>query len=209
MAAYPYVTVPGHLQKFMKHIQKAGVPDKVTLKYLKQSGFTSSNDRKIRDVLKFIGFLDGNYVPTDKWRHYRDKRKAGTVLARALKDGYSELYHTFSDAHRKDNEALTNFFRAHTEVGERALSGMVSSFNALADLADFSTLDEGEPATPEVGLKAGEAGTPPATQVTTATRSAGDGLTVNVNIEIGVPATDDPEVYEKFFEAMKKHLLSD
>ncbi|HKJ88949.1 MAG TPA: DUF5343 domain-containing protein, partial [Gammaproteobacteria bacterium] len=142
MAAFPYTTVPGHLQKFMKHITSTGVPQKVTYKYLKQVGFTSSNDRSIRDILQFIGFLDHNYAPTDRWKAYRDKRKRKVALARGIKEGYSALYHTYPDAHRKDNEALTNFFRAHTEVGERALSGMVSTFNTLAELADFDALEQ-------------------------------------------------------------------
>lgn len=33
-------------------------------------------------------------------------------------------------------------------------------------------------------------------------------MTINLNIQLTVPETTDEEVYNKFFEAMKKHLLS-
>ncbi|MGJ8666619.1 MAG: hypothetical protein ACSHW7_09655 [Patiriisocius sp.] len=36
----------------------------------------------------------------------------------------------------------------------------------------------------------------------------GNGVTINLNIQLTVPETTDEKVYDKFFEAMKKHLLS-
>ena len=34
------------------------------------------------------------------------------------------------------------------------------------------------------------------------------GMTVNINIQLQIPATDKAEIYDSFFAAMKKHLLS-
>jgi hypothetical protein len=36
---------------------------------------------------------------------------------------------------------------------------------------------------------------------------SGDGLTININIQLQIPATDDATVYEKLFEAMNKTIL--
>jgi hypothetical protein len=33
-------------------------------------------------------------------------------------------------------------------------------------------------------------------------------MTVNINIQLQIPATDKAETYDSFFAAMKKHLLS-
>lgn len=38
--------------------------------------------------------------------------------------------------------------------------------------------------------------------------SSQSGVTLNINIQLSVPETTDEKVYEKFFEALKKHLLT-
>jgi len=36
----------------------------------------------------------------------------------------------------------------------------------------------------------------------------GGGLTININIQLQLPATDDASVYEKLFDAMNKTILA-
>jgi len=36
----------------------------------------------------------------------------------------------------------------------------------------------------------------------------GGGVTVNVNIRLELPATQDASVYDKIFESLKKHILA-
>lgn len=210
MADFPYVMVPGKLQEFLDHVQLAGVPAKVTQKYLEQVGFKSKNDRAIRPVLTFIGFVDGSGTPTKRWQEYRNRSKAGKVLASAIKSAYADLFRTYPDAHRKDTEALRNYFSAHTKVGERAIRGIVGTFKALVEKADFSGTVEEAPAPtpaaqPETTVTEEQ---DVAAKVTSFARESQTGVTINVNIEIGVPETTDPEVYEHFFAALKKHVLS-
>jgi len=150
MADFPYTMVTGNLKRFFSHIQSAGVPEKVITQYLGKVGFKSKNDRQIIPILKFIGFLDGSSVPTHLWLSYRDKVSAPKVVSGAVRKAYSDLFNTFPDAHRKDNEALRNYFSAHTKVGEKALGGIVGTFKALCELGDF----EGTPM-PEVVMPAG------------------------------------------------------
>lgn len=40
------------------------------------------------------------------------------------------------------------------------------------------------------------------------TRNLGNNVTLNINIQLTIPETENEKVYESFFEAMKKHLLS-
>jgi hypothetical protein len=35
-----------------------------------------------------------------------------------------------------------------------------------------------------------------------------DGLTVNINIQLQLPGDATAETYERFFEAMRKHILA-
>lgn len=40
------------------------------------------------------------------------------------------------------------------------------------------------------------------------TRNLGNNVTLNINIQLTIPETENEKVYENFFEAMKRHLLS-
>ena len=67
-----YINNVGSLGKFLEEIRTAGVPERVTVEFLKTLGFKSSNDRPIIAVLKGISFLDANGTPTDSYRAFRD-----------------------------------------------------------------------------------------------------------------------------------------
>ena len=62
-------------------------------------------------------------------------------MAQGVRAGYGELFKTFPDAHRKDSEALTNFFKAKTSVGDAVIKQMVGTFKTLAAYGDFDGAD--------------------------------------------------------------------
>lgn len=203
MADFTYTPVSGKLKRFFQHVQSAGIPNKVTSRYLASVGFKSRNDRTIIAVLKFIDFVDASGVPTQRWRDYRNKDRSKKVLAAAVRGPYAGLFSLYSDAHRKDNEALRNFFSSHTDVGQAALQQMVQTFKALADLSDFESADLEEHA----DLPEAEADTSAAGRQPGSARGA-HGITININLQLELPTTEKSEIYDALFAAMKKHLLS-
>lgn len=194
----PYITKLGSLRNFLEGIPTRGTPTKVSVAYLKEIGFTSSADMPVIPILKNIGFLSSTGVPTDRFKQYRDPRKAKRVLAEGIREGYSDVYETYPDAHNKSNDDIKAFYRAKTDLGDRAQTAIVSTFKALSALADFRDIVEG----PRVAKKAVQVG-----------RKVGGPvpemlpLTLNINIQLQLPATDDPSVYNTLFEAMSKHLV--
>lgn len=201
MVEYPYVLSPGKLKKFLEHIQSAGVPPKITTEYLSSVGFKSSNDRRVVSVLKFINFADTNGVPTDEYRWFRNKEKAKLVMAKSLKAAYKSLFGTFSDADRKDTEALRNYFSTHTTAGEQVVNATVTTFKALCEFADFEAEPEGTVESTKAELES-EASVN--RQVMPAISSQPQ---ININIQLQLPETKDPEIYDNLFSALKKHLL--
>jgi len=205
---YPYHVNSPNIKRFLEHIQSAGVPPKVTFQYITSVGFKSTNDRAILTAMKFIGFVDSSGIPTKLWQAYRNKGQSSKVLADALKTAYKTLFDTYPDANRKDNEALRNFFSSHTSVAENTVTLMVRTFKVMADMGNFDSPDEGsaveEPTPEEEGAGAGGAGAVKRKLVL----PGQNGMTVNVNIQLQIPATDKADVYDSFFAAMKKHLLS-
>lgn len=201
--SFPYTQNTGNLTALIAQIGKNGVPDKFTTKDLPVWGFKSSNDRSIVSVLKFINFLDSSGVPTDLWRQARTK--PDVAVAKGVRDGYKSLFQTFPDAERKDSEALTNFFKAKTDVGDAAIKQMVGTFKALAQFGNFSSSNS--MSVDEAPATASEAVTPSIIPPVAVPSPSGSGVTVNLNIELAVPADESGKVYEAFFKAMKKHLL--
>jgi len=184
----PYTPNPAAIPRLLTHIQGAGQPDKVDVKYLRSVGFKSGNDNYLPGVFKAIGFLDAQGKPTDVWTAYRNKERAKGVLAGAIKRGYPELFKTYPDAYRKDNEALRNFFTTHNEkLSESTLGLVVATFKRLCDSADFEqTADE----TPKaVKAARGVVETPIEIKTPRITEAS-----VNINIELHLPATEDASI---------------
>lgn len=197
MVEYPYTNVTGKLKKFLEQISSIRVPSKVDPKYLSSIGFKSSNDPTIITVLKFIGFLDVGGAPTQAYRQFRSKDTAGGVMAESLKAAYKDLFETYSNAYEKDNTTLRNYFSAHTDAGKQVLDKTVGTFKVLCEFADFEAPVEKITVSPK-----DEA--PVSKQVSATTPG---GLTVNINIQLQLPATDDASVYDNLFSALRKHLF--
>ena len=198
----PYSPNPTSVPKFLDHIQEAGVPDKVTQQYLVSVGFRSKNHRPIIRILKALGFLNPSGGPTQTWKEYRNKAKAPVVLADAVRRGYPQLFQTYPDANRRDNEAIRNFFSTQSNLAEKTLALAVRTFKALCDKADFESAPEVHPGAEPPPPEPNHPAIPPVSVASSAP-------SININVELHLPPTDDASVYDKLFEAMRKHLFSD
>jgi hypothetical protein len=127
-------------------------------------------------------------------------------MAKAITAAYADLFQHYADADKRDTEALRTYFAATSSLGAVAVTQMVGTFKALCRLGDFS----------DVNLVDEQRPTPETTQLTrgssvsqsTTTAVGRDGLTVNLNIQLQLPSDATAETYERFFEAMRKHLLA-
>lgn len=211
MAGYVYITNPAKIGKFLKTIQKAGVPQKLTSRHLEALGFKSNNDRPLITIMKAINFVSSSGEPKERWQKYRNKTQAPVVLAQGIREHYADLFKMYPDAHIKDNEALHNFFSTHTTVGESTLKFMIATFKALVALADFQS------EIPSVSTKlekdaliaTGAGATQQQAQAakTLLQGQAKGGFAININVELALPENATEETFDAFFKSMKKHLL--
>jgi hypothetical protein len=134
-------------------------------------------------------------------------------FAESVRRAYSGLFTTYPDAHRKDAEALRNFFRAHTSAGVSAQQLMVRTFQMLVEAGDFDGTRTEQPSQRERSgqpVQEVSKGAPrPEERAVVVERviNATPGLTLNVNIQLQLPSTADAEVYDKLFSAMRTHLM--
>lgn len=199
MSEIPYTPLPGKIGKYFEKFQEAGIPSKVNTTWLKTLGFKSGNDAYILRVLRYIGLIDNSGAPTELWKQYKDPMKAKVVMAQAIKQGYKELFETYPDAFRKDREALYSFFSSKTGKSKKTVDLMVSTFINLCQLADFEQ---------EIPVPVSVAPPKPGEAVVGGKPEKGILPELHINIQLHLPATDDPTVYDNLFKSLKKHLLS-
>jgi Family of unknown function (DUF5343) len=202
VATFAYTTVTGKVGPLLEKLGQVGVPTRATRDWLRSVGFTSSNDPSLIGVLRQIGFIDANGAPTQRWKDFRGK-EGRRALADAIRTGYAELFGTYPDAQERSVPDLEAFFKTHTDAGQQAIDKTVSTFRALASAADFSVAAGSAP--PAVSGNASDVQGP---TIRSASPTAPQGLTININVQLVIPEAADQEVYEKFFAAMRDHLIS-
>jgi hypothetical protein len=159
-------------------------------------GYKSSNDRAILQVLKFIGFVDASGIPQDFWRQYRNKTGAPSVLAAAIRHAYSDLFAVYPDAYDKNPATLRDYFSARTDVGERALQGIVGTFKTLCEAARF---DSDAPP---------QSATGPQDETAPSTKGSDTShMQIHFNIQVHLPGDVEAEQYDAIFRSIAKHLL--
>lgn len=201
-ATIPILQSTKALERFLAHIHDASIPPKISIAYLKSVGFKSGNDGALIPTFKALGFIDGAGIPTETWKQYRDKTMASKVLGQAIKECYSGLFEIYPDANRKDNEAIANWIRTATGFAGVTVDRAVRTYKALVGHAEFT--DEPLPATTKI-----EPTVPTVTPQQTVVMPSTGGPSVNINVELHLPASNDPKIYENFFKAMKEYLLED
>lgn len=208
MADYPQVMSTTKLKALLELIPKVGVPDQVDRKFLQENGYTSSHDQKLLSPLKFIGLIDNKSrgaSPTARWREARGD--LGAALGAGLREGYAELFAKYPNAHQRDAESLTNYFRANTSQSADSARRMTETFMALCELASFEGDADNDEETPVGNGEAAER-TNPKRVSPGATLIASEGVpSVVIRVELQVPSDPTGDVYEKFFKAMREHLL--
>lgn len=216
---YPYSTATGTIPKILAKIQTVGQPSKVDKTWMSSIGFTKTSEQRMVAILKFIGFADKDGTPTDLWTRFRSNKTGKKVLGTAIQNAYADLYQIYPNAHEIDKDELNHFFTTKTTAGSLALSHTVNTFRNLAEFAEFTNepistpapKKQEQPDKPAPKAKAKiekEVQGDFSNQLSRQFKESKNGLTINLNIQLTVPETNDEKVYDKFFQSLKKHLLS-
>lgn len=211
MVKYPQIYVTTKFQDFLKQLPQVGQPKNVDQSFLIKLGFKSSYDKNFLPTVKFLGLVEDKPKgsPTEAWKQLRSD--FGKTLASCLRSGYADLFSFYPDAHLRDDEVLSAYFKANSDGSAEDVVRMLNAFNAVKDLADFS-----ESGSPEHEVAEGSSVDENASGASIVNSLAspvpgGNAASpaINVNIQLQLPPDATGEVYDKFFESMKRHLFSD
>lgn len=212
----PYLASVKNLHAILDAMQKAAVPEAFGLDFLKDMGFTSSNDRGVIKLLKYLGLLDASARPQTAYREFVDHTKAKLVLAMRTRHAYDDLFKSDKEAHTKSASDLKGWFRTKTGAGDAVAEKMATTFKSLASYADFSGRQhaatdpvdaQGGAATQEKRqgeTKKGREEDPPREHPISAEHHPKFALTYR--IEIHLPDTTNLDTFRAIFRALREEL---
>jgi len=200
----PYLTYPTKAEKYFNRIKEVEVPDpKFTYDFLENVMlFKSNNDRYLVSLLKKMGFLEQDGRPTELYKNYRNESESKNILAKGIKNAYSEIFRRNKNLHELDEEAITGYVKSATGQGDESstLTITTKTIMNLIAMADFTEKVEDE-VVEEVKKDGEEDGKK-------ITATINDKLNLNYTISINLPETTNEEIYEKIFNSIKKTLLT-
>lgn len=88
-----YTPKPGSIPAYFDAILQAEAPQRFSIKFLEGLEFKNTNDRLLVGVLKDLGFLDTDAVPTKRYYEFLDRSQSRKVLATAIRDAYADCLH--------------------------------------------------------------------------------------------------------------------
>jgi len=205
-----YLLTTKNLDSFFNSLLNAQAPTKFTNKFLEQLEFKRTNDRLFIGVLKFLGFIDSNGIPQDRYFKFLDQTQSKQVLAEAIRDAYSDLFTVNTKANEMSTTEVKNKLKTLTQgsKSETVLQCMANTFTALCKYADFSKQNPNE-------TNALKKHTPESEELHTGTEQKLTHELINkkittemhYNIQIHLPETRDISVYDAIFKSLKEHLL--
>jgi len=201
-----YLTSTKNLEGILNAIQGAQAPESFTQAFLSTLEYKSSSDRLIIGVLKSLGFLDDSGKPKDRYFRFLDQTQSAQVLAEGIREAYADLFKVNTKANELSRQEVINKFKtlSQGQLTDSVLDKMASTFTALVKLGDFRTAQ---------GSSTETAGKETANvEKEEEHRQEPQHTPVNLgglvyNIQLVLPESRDPGVYDAFFQSLRRHLL--
>src|SRR5437868_1286295 len=90
--AESYTLKPGAIPAYFDAMLDAQPPERFSVKFLENLGFTSTNDRLFIGILKDLGFLNRDGAPQPRYFEFLDRSLSKQVLAAGIRDAFGELF---------------------------------------------------------------------------------------------------------------------
>lgn len=201
-----YMNSVKRVPDMLEAIQTAQAPKSFSTRFLEQLGFKTKGDRLIIGVLKDLGFLDDKGSPTERYYRFLDQTHSGAVLAEAIQSAWSDLFVLNVNAHQMSKNEFIGKLRtlSQGQLTDRVMDCHWITFSAFVKNADFTSQSprKAKAEAKPPGVKAA----PPVSKEEIKHSPVELGGLV-YNIQIVLPESRDPAVYDALFRSLKEHLL--
>lgn len=206
-----YLVSVKNVSAFFDSLTTAKAPSAFTQKFIEGLGFKSTNDRLYIGVLKGLGFLDTNAIPTERYFKFLDGTISKKILAESIEDAYGDLFDVHKKAYELSTVDVKNKLRTLTlgKYSEKVVSLMATTFKALSAYAEWGDIKKESPTPPKVeqtetdGSKKESPTPPPEVELP----KLGTTPQFHYNIQVHLPESRDESVYDAIFKSLRRHLL--
>jgi hypothetical protein len=207
-----YLITTKNIEPFFNSLISARAPETFTQKFLESLEFKSTNDRLYIGLLKSLGFLEENGTPTSRYYDFLDQSRSREVMAQAIMIAYEDLFNVNTEAQNLTAEDVKNKLKTLTQgkYSDRVYGLMANTFKSLVDYATWEPkLAEKKSSVVEKNNQDVAKLVEKKSEIMTATSTFAnlDGLGLHYNIQIHLPESRDPAVYDALFKSLKDHLL--
>lgn len=207
MASLPYISSPGNIDKALNGIKSAAVPERVSQDFVKTIlKIPSGSGDQMTTFLKKLGLANSDGSPNELYRRFRNPISSGTAIAAAIKTAYAPLYARNEFMHELSDAALVGLVVEETGLAHDS-APVKLAVNCIKHLKGFATFGTSIDHPPVAALtKSDEPRPEPQRQAGSRTEGV-MGLNLGYTINLNLPATSDPNVFDAIFRSLKEHLL--
>lgn len=205
-----YTLKPNSIPAYFDAILDAQPPERFSLKFLENLGFTSTNDRLLIGILKDLGFLNRDGTPQSRYFSFMDRSQSKQVLAEGIREAFSDLFAINTKANEITVDDARNKLRT-LYAGKKTdlvIGNIAKTFRALCDYADFSSQPMQKQAVQPESSTEQNLTTPASGKQDEQPVSSGkikvSAMQYHVNIVL--PDTRDQSVYDAIFKSLREHL---
>lgn len=211
-----YMTSTKNLKDILTAMQQAQAPKQFSMSFLLGLGYKSSADRLVIGMLKALGFLHPSGAPTPRYFEYLDQTQSARVMAEAMREAYADLFQLNINAHKMTRDEVKNKLKTLTQgqFSDDVLGKMAGTFVAFAAEADFEAVESAKPPAEAEELTTGgelkHSAIPeahPMSKPSAKSASRLGGLVYNIQIQL--PESRDPAVYDALFRSLRTHLFDE
>lgn len=198
----PYTTAPGVFKKALEGIIAAAQPERFTSNFMATVlGVSGGSSRYVPPLLKKMGFLASDGVPTDLYTSFRMDRSRSAAAYTGLKNAFGELFQRNEFIHKANESEVRDNIVAITGLtkNDAYVNYIWSTFKVVRD---FITSDPANQ--PQVESATVTEDRPPSNVV--GGGAARIGLVNNINIVL--PESTNINVYNLIFQSLRASLLS-
>lgn len=206
-----YTTKPNSIASYFEAMLNAEAPQRFTTRFLESLEFKSTNDRLFINVLKEMGFLDADGVPTDRYFEFLDRSKSARIVAEGVRESYSDLFAVQKNANELSTDEVFNKLRTLYKGAKKddLIKRIASTFSYLSEYADFTVpkVDDPKHNQPKEEPDTTNSGETPLKDSSVEKNNKNISLdSLQYHINIVLPESRDQAVYDAIFKSLRDHL---
>ncbi|MCL1487917.1 MAG: DUF5343 domain-containing protein [Marinobacter sp.] len=210
MAQLPYMISASAVKKILEKIKEAPTPSKFTQNYLSTTlGFEGANDKAFISYAKSLDFIDAAGVPTSLYKQFRTPSLSGGALAKGLMQAYKPLYDRNERFYELSKAKFHELVCAETGLDHDNVTAkrITNTFLEAKKQADFTAIDGADDDSDYEETVGTDEQNQSEELPQTITQHHVGKLGLSYNINLILPNTDDPKVFNAIFKSLKENLL--